>query len=211
MEGSSMNKTILTILLVSMNIACFAFSNEKLASDIFLKRHSGKSYDPSRTVSKEQIYVLIEAARWTPSSHNDQPWNFIICERSLTPESYQKVFNSLKPETQQKWAVNAPLLIVVVARSVESHKNKTNPWNQYDTGAAAISMALQAADLDLMAHQIGGFNKELIQREFQLPENHHPMTVMVVGYELEEPNPPIRERKPIGANFFLGEWGVGFQ
>lgn len=196
--------------MVSLSLSYSLFPKE-LVSDIFIKRHSGKSYDPERTVSMDCIHAMIEAARWAPSSHNDQPWNFIICERSLTPESYQKVFSSLKPETQQKWAINAPLLIVVISRSKELYKGKINSWHEFDTGAAAISMALQASDLGLMAHQIGGFNKEIIRNEFQIPEDCHPLTIMVVGYELIEQTPIERERRPIGANFFLGEWGAGIQ
>lgn len=202
-------KKIIPFLLIIMSFSSLSFSHE--VSDIFIKRHSGKSYDSSRTVSMDQITTLIEAARWAPSSHNDQPWNFIICERTLTPEAYQKAFSSLKPETQQKWAANAPLLIIVVARSQELYKTKFNPWHEYDTGAAAVSMALQAADLGLMAHQIGGFNKEIILKEFSLPENCNPLTIMVVGYELPEENTPSRERRASGTNFFLGEWGVGIQ
>ena len=206
-----MTKWMQIFLLVTMSLISNSFSAESLVTDIFLKRHSGKSYDPARSVSIEQIHALIEVARWTPSSHNDQPWNFIICERNLTPEAYLKAFSSLKPETQQKWAIDAPLLIVVVARSKELGKKKINPWYEYDTGAAATCMALQAADLGLMAHQVGGFNKEIISREFQMPEDCHPLTVMVVGYELIAQQPIERDRRPIESNFFLGEWGVGFQ
>ena len=206
-----MIKKIFLLALVFSHLINLNFSEEVLVSDIFLKRHSGKSYDPSRTVSRDQIMAMIEAARWAPSSHNEQPWNFIFCERTLTPESYQKAFSSLKAETQQLWAVNAPLLIVVVSRSRALYKEKDNPWHEFDTGAAAISMALQAAELGLMAHQIGGFNKEIIKNEFQLPADCSPLTIMVVGYELPEPDPSPRERRAIGTNFFLGEWGSGIQ
>lgn len=206
-----MNKLIVFFILATISVTSFTFSNEASVSDIFLKRHSSKSYDPTRTVSMEQIYALIEAARWAPSSHNDQPWNYIICERTLTPEAYQKAFSSLKPETQQKWAANAPLLIVVVSRSLDLYKQKFNRWHEFDTGAATISMALQAADLELMAHQIGGFNDEIIRQEFHLPEDCQALTIMVVGYELPEQNPAPRERRPIGSNFFFGEWGLGIQ
>lgn len=205
-----MKKIILLVLIsfISFNIIN---ANETFVSEIFLKRHSGKSYDGSRQVTLEQIDGLIEAARWAPSSHNDQPWNFIICEKSLTPEAYAKAFSSLKAATQQKWAVNAPLLIIIVARTKELYDGKLNYWNEFDTGSAAVSMALQAADLGLMAHQVGGFNKEMIRKEFQLPEDCKPMTIMIVGYEMAEENPAPRERRPVGSNFFLGEWGVPYK
>lgn len=197
------------LFLFTLNLCGAIQAHDVSVSEIFLKRHSGKSFDPSRNVPMEHVMALVEAARWTPSSHNDQPWNFIICERSLTPEAYQKVFCSLKAETQQKWAVNAPLLIVVVSRSKDLYKGNFNPWHAYDTGAAAMSLSLQAADLNLMTHQIGGFNKQMIIEEFHLPEDCQPQTIIVVGYESLDADVYPRERRPTEANFFLGQWGVG--
>ena len=199
------------ILLVSF-YTILSNSESFAVSEVFIQRHSGKVYDASRAVSKEQIDAMIQAARWAPSSHNDQPWNFIFCEHSTTPEAYNKALSCLK-EKSRNWAKNAPLLILIVARTQLSHKyqGKLNKWAQYDTGAAAISMALQATDLGLMAHQIGGFDKEKAKLEFQLPENCIPMAMMVVGYEGAETNlpPKLRVRDPIEKNFFLGKWGCG--
>jgi len=197
-------------------LICFAnfsiYASDASVSTIFLKRHSGKSYDPSKKVTISQMKALMEAARWTPSSHNDQPWYFLFCERDLTPEAYNKVFSTLK-DTQKAWVQNAPLLVVVIMRSKEIHNGKQNYWGDYDAGAAAISMALQAVDLDLMAHQVGGCDKAKLTELFALPENHKIMTVMVVGHELSaEPDLKAypRIRRPIEETFFLGEWGAGF-
>lgn len=201
--------TLIVIIILSSFTASLC-SEEAAVSPIFIKRHSGKSYDPSRNVTDDQLSALIEAARWAPSSHNDQPWNFIICDRTKTPEAYRKAFISFK-ESQQQWVQNAPLLVIVVTRTNLIYKNKPNEWAEYDTGAAAISMALQASDLGLMAHQVGGFDEHIIQQEFHLPENCIPMTIMVIGYESSEPDPKAkpRDRRSIGENFFLGEWGTG--
>jgi len=195
---------LLTILVLSQAI----IADDSLVSPIFLKRHSGKYYDTSRTITKDQVQALIEAARWAPSSHNDQPWNFIICDRIQTPEAFDKALNTIKT-TNQKWAKYAALLVIVVARTSLLYKGKPNEYAEYDTGSAAISMALQAADLGLMAHQLGGFDKEKIVEVFQLPENFKPMTIMAIGYESSQPDnePKPRERRPIGENFFMGEWG----
>jgi ankyrin repeat protein/nitroreductase len=189
----------------------FIQSSEVTVSDIFMLRHSGKSYDATKEVSDEQMMAIMEAARWTPSSHNDQPWYFIICDRSKTPEAYYEVLQTLKG-TQQDWVRNAPVLIVVISRENQTYNNKPNEWAQYDTGAAALSLSLQASDLGLMAHQIGGFNKESIASKFELPDNHTPLTIIVVGYEAEDPeDPPApRVRRPVRETFFYGEWGNSF-
>jgi nitroreductase len=196
------------ILLLILTIVCCTeglSGGESLVAPIFLNRHSGTAYDPAREVSQEQLRALVEAARWAPSSHNDQPWNFIICDRTHTLEMYEKVLSTLKGH-QQPWVQKASLLVVVTARSHLIYKNKFNEWAEYDTGAAAISMALEAADLGLMAHQIGGFDKEQICEIFQLPDNVKPMTIMAIGYEAE-PDALPRERSPVAERFFLGEWG----
>lgn len=186
------------------------FSEPIAPAEIFLKRHSYRAYDPTQPVSKEQISAMIEAARWAPSSYNEQPWNFIFCDKYSNPEAYMKALDSVY-ESQQQWVQNAPLLVVVVTRTKTSHKNKPNEWADYDTGAAAVSMALQASEMGLMAHQIGGFDKEKIRESFQLPEHHQPSAIMVVGVEPTEGDPGAkpRHRKPVQENFFWGEWGTG--
>lgn len=181
---------------------------EAKVSDIFMNRHSGKSYDPERQhISDEDIHALMEAARMSPSSHNDQPWNFIFCDKERTPVEYQKAFDSFK-NTQKGWVKDAPLIIIVVARYKQVYNGKHNPFAEYDTGAASVSMSLQAADLGLMAHQVGGFDREKIKADFNLPEDHIPLTVILMGYEAPcEENSKPKERRPIHENFFLGSWG----
>ena len=201
-------RSILGLFLLMIVISQAGIADETLVSPIFLKRHSGKFYDTSRQVSNEQIRAMIESARWAPSSHNDQPWNFIICDRIQTPEAFAKALDTIKA-TNQKWAKDAALLIVVVARTKLLYKGKPNEYAEYDTGSAAISMALQAADLGLMAHQLGGIDKEKIVEVFQLPENCVPMTIMAIGYETDEleTSPKPRDRRPSEENFFMGRWG----
>lgn len=197
----------ITFLFITCCFLINGYCDESLVSPLFMKRHSGKAYDPSKQVSEKQKEALIQAARWAPSSHNDQPWNFIFCDKQLTPEAYENALRSLK-EKQQGWVGNAPLLVVVTTRLQLIYKNKPNEWAEYDAGAAAISMALQASDMGLMAHQIGGFDKDKIHQDFQLPQNVKPLTIMVIGYE-SEPDPTPRDRRTIGDNFFSGKWGNG--
>ena len=156
-----------TIFIFILFILLFSFITPVFSApeEIFLKRHSGKTFDPTQAVSQEQIVDLSEAAKWAPSSRNDQPWNFIFCDKYTTPEAYLKVLDSLNT-SNQKWAQEAPLLVVIVARTKETHKGKQNEWADYDTGAAAISMALQASEMGLMAHQIGGLIKKKFVKVF---------------------------------------------
>lgn len=180
------------------------YGDSKLLSEIFLKRHSGINFE-IKPVGEDQKHALIQAARWSPSSFNDQPWNFIFCDRFNTPEAYLKAYDSIYG---QDWIENVPLFVIVIARTEFRYNGELNEWAHYDTGAAALAMSLQATDMGLMAHQIGGFDKEIIKQEFYLPDGYSPLTIIAIGYEdtseasTEEP----RTRYPINENFFSGEW-----
>lgn len=171
-------------------------------------RFSGRSYDSSRPVTQEQLRALVEAAHIAPSCYNEQPWSFIICDRNQDPKAYDKTFSTLM-EANQKWAQEAPVLIISVAGSKFSRNGKPNRWGQFDTGAAAISMALEAVELGLMAHQMGGFDEKKISELFSIPEEFTPMSVMAIGYPAEDIVQSEKERKPVSQSFFLGAWGRG--
>ncbi len=184
------------------------FGDATLLSEIFIKRHSGINYEPG-CLTDDQVQALIQAARSSPSSYNDQPWNFIFCDRFKTPEAYLKVLDSIYG---QDWIDNVTLLVIVVVRPQFLYNEQVNDWATYDTGAAALSMSLQAADIGLMSHQIGGFDKEQIQQEFHLPDGYIPLTIIAIGNEdkTESPTETPRTRRPVEENFFLGKWGQAF-
>jgi nitroreductase len=203
-------------ILILFSCSLFAFATQCqadeqcLVSPVFMTRHSGKSFKPTSEISSSQLYALIESARWAPSSFNDQPWNFIFCDRNLTPDAYDAALESIV-ESQQSWVQNAPLIVICVVRPNYAYNGKFNDWADYDAGAAAVSMSLQAEELGLMAHQLGGFDPEKVQLAFHLPEGFKPITITAIGYETEEGDIGARPRtrKPVEDNFFMGAWGNG--
>ncbi len=181
-------------------------------------RWSGRAYDPERPLNREQLLALLEAARWAPSCYGDQPWRFIVCDRHADDAAWKKLFDCLA-EGNQGWAVNVPVLVLVVADGKFGHNDKPNRWGQYDSGAAAMSVCMQATDMGLMAHQMGGFNADAARSAFNVPEQCTPMSVMALGYQLPLERIPeesrerelaVRRRKPLGGNFFQSEWGRPF-
>lgn len=209
-----MFKNLLNSCLLSMVILLFFpcqavenqpdFGNSRLLSEIFIKRHSGKNFE-MRPIDNDQYEALIQSARWAPSSYNDQPWNFIFCDRYIYPEAFEKVLNSIYG---QDWVENVPLFVIVVAREKFRYNQKPNEWALYDTGAAAICMSLQASEMGLMAHQIGGFDREEIRREFNIPDDFIPISIIAIGYEakMDSSEEEMRTRYPLDENFFLGGW-----
>ena len=185
-------------------------------NDLIARRWSGRAYDPDRQVSSEQVMALVEAARWSPSCFGDQPWRYIVCDRKSNETAWNNAYSCLS-EGNQTWAKNAPLLILSVADSIMTKTGKPNRWGQHDTGAASMSICVQATELGLMVHQMGGFDADKSRKLFSIPEQYIPMAMIAVGYQLTEEKitGEIREREyserqrnPIGMNFFNGKWDV---
>lgn len=177
-------------------------------------RWSGVAFDAERPVIQEQLLAIMEAGRWAPSCFGDQPWRFIVCNKSENPEAWQRLYGSLA-EGNQGWCANVPVLIAACHDTQFSMNDNPNPWAAYDTGAASVSMCLQATDLGLMSHQIAGFSVESISEKFTIPERYKPIAVIAIGYQIAEENIPealkgrelaLRKRNDLNDNFFMGNW-----
>lgn len=184
--------------------------NETIAN-----RWSGRAYDASKPVSHAQIIALLEAARWAPSCFGDEPWRFIVWDKNADAKAWQHAFDCVVP-SNQTWVKDAPVLILVCAGTLFGHNQTPNRWAQYDTGAAAENLCLQAAGMGLMAHQMGGFNADKTREHFAIPAEYTPMAMITIGYQGDANNLPdelkarelaARKRKPLGELFFSETWG----
>jgi nitroreductase len=178
-------------------------------------RWSGRAYDPTRHVNKNQIIALLEAARWAPSCFGDQPWRFIVWDKSVDANAWQTAFDTLA-EGNQAWVKNAQVILLVCADTLFGHNQKPNRWAQYDTGAAAENLCLEATHQGFMAHQMGGFLAEKIQAAFHVPAQFTPMAMISIGYQAEIASlageelareTAARSRKSLGELFYHGTWG----
>ncbi len=188
-------------------------TQEKI-DDLLAKRWSGRTYDANRTVPHKQIISLLEAARWAPSCFGDQPWRYIICDKTRNEAAWNRAFACLS-EGNQSWAINAPVLILVLTNTRFSHNAQKNGWAEYDTGAASMSICVQATSLDLMVHQMGGYDADKATELFSIPGQFKSMAMMSVGYQLArdkisaemmERESSERKRNPLAEQFFDGEW-----
>jgi nitroreductase len=185
--------------------------------DLLAKRWSPRAFDVSRPVAREQLHVLLEAARWAPSCNGDEPWRYLIWDRSRDPEGWQKAFECLS-EGNKKWVKNVPLLMLSCAGSVFAHNGKPNRYGPHDTGAASACLALQGAALGLAVHQMGGYDAAKARAAFAIPEEYTPMAMIAIGYQTspdvldedtrqKELKP--RSRKPLETHFFESGWSEG--
>ena len=185
--------------------------------DIIARRWSGRAFDESKPVSPQDIISLCEAARWAPSSYGDEPWRYIVWDKLVDPQAWQRAFACLA-ESNQVWVKRAPLLLLSLANKNFRHDGSANRFAQHDTGMASMALVLEAVALGLMAHQMGGFDSTKIRMEFAIPEEFTCMSMIAIGHpasaeilegNLKERELAPRSRQPLGAHFFAGGWGKG--
>lgn len=142
-------------------------------------RRSLRAYS-TQPVEEQKIKSLFEAARWSPSSNNEQPWVYIYATKEQ-PELWNELFNTLV-EANQTWAVNAPLLIMGLVRKNFIRNDKPNSSARYDLGSANAFLSLQATQLGLNVHQMGGFDKQKAIEVLNVPDTHEPVVILAIGY-----------------------------
>jgi nitroreductase len=133
----------------------------------------------SRSIDSETIKLLFEAARWAPSSLNQQPWRFVYAQKG---DVFYNALLSCLFETNQVWAKNAPLLICTIAQRISDYKDRENIYSWHDTAMAYASLVFQATSMGLSAHPMGGFDKEKAVKLLEIPERYEPITFAAIGY-----------------------------
>lgn len=180
---------------------------------LLAERWSPRSFDATHTISDEELVSLLEAARWAPSSHNAQPWRFLVGRRG--DPTYQHIFSTLGT-TNRLWAGASSLLVAAVA--AERLKDGTpHPSAAYDTGLAVAQLSVQAHALGLRTHQMGGFDPELLRTSLGVPDGYRPLSVTAIGAlapadllppDLRARETAARERRPLSETFFADAWGT---
>ena len=181
--------------------------------DILRQRWSPRAF-ADRPVEPTKLQSLLEAARWSPSSSNEQPWSFIVATKDA-PEDFAKMLACLV-EKNQSWAKSAAVLMISVAAKNFGYHNKPNRHHFHDVGLAVSQMIAQATALDLFVHQMAGFSPEKARETYGIPETHDPVAAIAIGYlgdpnslpnDLRERELKPAERKPLKDFVFTGKWG----
>jgi nitroreductase len=180
------------------------------------RRWSPRSF-ADKMVEGEKIVRILEAARWSPSWRNDQPWRFIVATKE-NPEEYRRLFDCLKPGNQ-RWAGQAPVLMIAVAKKGYDHGPQYNPVTLYDTGQAVAQLTIEALSHGLYVHQMGGIHVERICETYCIPGTFAPVVALALGYlgksadlpsDLREREEGPRRRLPLNEIAFRNSWGLPF-
>ncbi len=159
----------------------------------FLDRWSPRAYS-EQPVALETLRSLFEAARWAPSSANEQPWLFVYADR----EPALAQFRNLLTPSNQVWANKAPVLLFVLTRRKWSKSGRDYFTHQFDAGMAFMSLALQARKLGLYAHPMGGFDRERAHEVLHASKEDWVIIVAVAAGYYGDPQqlpPDLQERE----------------
>jgi nitroreductase len=178
------------------------------------RRWSPRAFD-ERPVEAHKLLSLFEAARWSASCYNEQPWHFIVATRD-DEAGFSRLLSCLV-EGNRVWAARAPVLMVSVARLAFAQSGKPNRHATHDVGLATAQLIVQATAMGLFAHPMAGFDPDKVRELYDVPEGYEPVAAIAVGYagdpatlpdSLRQRELAPRARKPVESFVFRGRFGA---
>lgn len=165
-------------------------------------------------VSEETLKLLLEAARWSASCFNEQPWRFLVIRKTEDAAAFDELASCIN-DNNRPWASKAPALLLAVAKDRFTAFDEHNPYAWHDVGLAMGNLTIQGTALGLNMHQMAGILHDRIREVYKLPVDYSPVSITAIGYpgkseELPEPyrskDAKPRERKPVSALVSPDEW-----
>ena len=181
--------------------------------DVLAQRWSPHLFD-ERPVGLPDLHSVFEAARWAPSSYNEQPWSYLVATKENSLE-YQRLLSCLV-EANRAWAKSAPVLALGVVNLKFKRNGKENRAAIHDLGLASANLVMEATARGLFVHQMIGILPEKARELYQIPEDAEAWTGLAIGYagdmaslpqELRQRELASRQRKPLSQFVFTGQWG----
>jgi nitroreductase len=145
---------------------------------LFVRRWSPRAMSGA-PLPQDRLLRLFEAARWAPSSYNEQEWRFRYAHRGT---AHWPLFFGLLAEANQVWCKDAAVLVVVAAKTTFTRNGSPNPVHAFDAGAAFENLCLQAAAMGLVAHGMAGFDRERARTELRMPADVAPQAMIAIGH-----------------------------
>jgi len=181
--------------------------------ELIRERWSPRAF-ADKPVPLDVLRSIFEAARWAPSSYNEQPWAYLVATKG-DKDNFAKVLSVLV-EFNVNWAKSAPVLAIAVAELAFANNNSPNRNAHYDTGAATALLSVEATARGLAVHQMAGFDPEKARQVFGIPPGWEAIAAIAIGYPGDPASLPQplkdrelapRTRKPISEFVMAGHWG----
>jgi nitroreductase len=185
--------------------------------DLLRERWSPRAFDDT-PVERGVVLSLLEAARWAPSSFNEQPWRFVIADRHRDAETFARLLSALV-ESNQVWVRFAPILGFSVAKLTFERSGKPNRHAWHDVGLAMGSLLVEATARGLSVHQMAGYDSDKARAACGVPEGFEPVAAFTIGYSTDPASlerldertrsreTAPRTRRPVREFAFAGWWG----
>jgi nitroreductase len=145
--------------------------------ELFLDRWSPRAMT-GEPIPDEELMVLFEAARWAPSSFNNQPWRILYARRDT---EHWATFLDLLVESNQAWASNAAALLLFVSKTTFDRNGKPARTHSFDAGSAWENLALQASLRGIVAHGMQGFDYDRARTALDIPDEYQVEAMIAVG------------------------------
>jgi nitroreductase len=148
----------------------------------------------AESITDVELSTLFEAARWAPSTYNEQEWRFLYARRDTA--NFQ-VFTQLLMAANQVWCKNAAVLMVLLSHKVFQRNGNPNPVHSLDAGAAMENLMLQGSVMDLVVHGMAGFDRDKARRDLAVPDDYDLEAMIAVGRpgQLESLSEELRSRE----------------
>ena len=181
-------------------------------------RFSTRVFDPEHTLAPADLRSLLEAARWSPSAGNSQPWAFLV---GLRGDATHRAFVPLLSRGNAFWVPRASAVLVTLHRSATEAGSDIlySDYAAYDLGQSVAHLSVQASALGLQVHQFAGFDHDAATAAFAVPDNWTVTTAVAIGRadpveSIEDTEPSLaqrerrlRDRNPLHDFVFSGTFG----
>ena len=181
-------------------------------NEIIRNRWSPRAF-AAKSIGPDVLRSLFEAARWAPSSNNEQPWAYIVAAKE-DAENFAKLV-SILVEFNQNWAKHAAALALSIAHKNWNKDGKPNRHALHDVGSATAQLTFEANSRGIFVHQMAGFDVKKAHETFAIPEDWEPVAMIAMGYPGDPATLPSplrdrelapRNRKPLSDFVMTGSW-----
>lgn len=181
--------------------------------ELTIRRWSPYVFD-GRAVDPDDLASIFEAARWAPSSFNEQPWRYIVATRD-DREEFERVASCLL-DANRAWAEQAAVLALGAVSLRFGRNDKPNRVAQHDLGLASAGLTFEATARGLSVHQMAGVLPDRARELFEIPEGFEVITALAIGHVgdpdaaaggLGDRDRAERTRRPLDESVFSGRWG----